>query len=74
VSPDELVKLGKSKSGKLDEGLELVPGGQDLGLTPTLYELGVPAQGATDARGAAPREKAGALPQQPAFDPVLNGL
>jgi flagellar basal body P-ring protein FlgI len=65
VSPDELVRLGKNKSGKLGEGLELVPGGQDLGLTPTLYELGVPA--------AAQSEKAAVRPQ-PAIDPVLNGL
>jgi flagellar basal body P-ring protein FlgI len=67
---EELVRLGRSKSGKLDDGLELVPGGQDLGLTPTLYELGVPA---TDARSPAPRDKVGALPQ-PKFDPVLDGL
>jgi flagellar basal body P-ring protein FlgI len=72
VSPEDLVKLGKNKSGKLDEGLELVPGGQDLGLTPTLYDLGLPPQGVTGDGGTA-REKSGAGPQ-PAFDPVLNGL
>jgi hypothetical protein len=73
VSPEDLVKMGRNKSGKLDEGLELVPGGQDLGLTPTLYDLGLPPQGVTEARGPAPREKAGARPQ-PAVDPVLDGL
>ncbi len=72
VAPEDLVKLGKNKSGTL-EGLELVPGGQDLGLTPTLYDLGLPPQGVTEAQGPAPREKADG-PAQPRLDPVLDGL
>ncbi|HZY86272.1 MAG TPA: flagellar basal body P-ring protein FlgI [Gemmataceae bacterium] len=73
VSPEDLVQMGKNKSGRLDEGVDLVPGGQDLGLTPTLYERGVAAPGVADDRGPAPREKAAARPQ-PTIDPVLDGL
>lgn len=72
VPPDDLVKMGKNKSGQLDDGLELVPGGQDLGLTPTLYDLGLPPA-VTEAKAPTPREKAGARPQPP-LDPVLDGL
>jgi hypothetical protein len=73
VTPEDLVKMGKNKSGELGENLELVPGGQDLGLTPTLYDLGLPAQDVTEAKKPAAPEKADARPQPP-LDPVLDGL
>jgi hypothetical protein len=71
---EELVKLGRSKSGQFDEGLELVPGGQDLGLTPTLYDLGLPAPAAAEARAPTPAEKKAGGRPRPTFDPVLDGL
>ena len=37
----DLVKLGRKKPGQDDTELELVPAGQDLGATPTLFEKGL---------------------------------
>jgi hypothetical protein len=37
----DLVKLGQKKPGQDDTELELVPAGQDLGATPTLFETGL---------------------------------
>jgi hypothetical protein len=41
VSVYELVKAGKDAPGAASD---LLPGGQDLGLTPTLYDTGLPAE------------------------------
>ncbi len=37
----ELAKLGQNKSGSADSDAELVPAGQDLGVTPTLFDNGL---------------------------------
>jgi hypothetical protein len=47
VSVYELVKSGKGKPGQADA--EVIPGGQDLGLTPTLFEGGRTQRPAEDA-------------------------
>jgi hypothetical protein len=50
----DLVRMGRNKSG--GDGLELL-GGQDLGATPTLYEVGLPSPGpVVRDQGPAPRD------------------
>lgn len=44
VTVYELENLGKNKSNAKDADAELVPAGQDLGATPTLFEKGLPSQ------------------------------
>jgi hypothetical protein len=49
VSVYDLVKAGRSKKG-WEETEDIVPAGQDLGSTPTLYETGLHSGGALDAQ------------------------
>jgi hypothetical protein len=42
VSVYDLVKLGQKKAGE-ELDVELIPAGQDLGLTPTLFDTGLPS-------------------------------
>jgi hypothetical protein len=46
VSVYELAQLGQNKSSPKDADAELVPAGQDLGATPTLFDKGLPSQSA----------------------------
>jgi hypothetical protein len=48
VSVHDLVKAGRGKPGKANGG-EALPGGQDLGLTPTLFEAARPSRMVEDA-------------------------
>jgi hypothetical protein len=54
VSAEELVKAGKEKMG---EGGELVVPAEDLGVTPTLYDLGKSPEAGREPRRTAPADQ-----------------
>ena len=67
----DLVKLGQKKPGQDDTDVDLVPAGQDLGATPTLFDTGLSSysnrtrqQRAMLDDGKKPKEKSAAeLPE-----------
>ena len=61
----DLVKAGKSGEG-LEPNEDLIPAGQDLGSTPTLYQTGYPLLSTTPQDGATKDKKTGS-DKKPAF-------